>query len=1074
MMTPLPHDNRPGLDALRYRIGAHGDFVETMLARLSSRDKRFQALNGLRTRDLDDPTIALIDAYASVLDVLTFYQERIANEGYLRTATERRSLEELAKLAGYGLRPGVAASTCLAFTLDPDSSVTIPAGARAQSVPGPGEKAQNFETGVDLVASGAWNAMIPRRTEPAAARHDLTQLTVAGVDSGLKRNDPILLVVNGTPSLSKVVDAKIDFARKRTILSLRPAQQKSDLVSTQNVVAAPPATIPPITQQIETNVANLATQAAKPPANHPPSAQALTRTADQILRAGAETTLALAAGATPQQRAAVFRALANVPLTPTQPASLEAHRFRIKSAPFGASAPPQIVTDASGHILSPKEWELSAPIYGPLLRFSIDITSASAADFRAFAERLRVEATSGGETTEIVSTIAFDDGEAILALPLSADSGPKLGTLSGTGGAVTAALKVTRGATLELVLTYVFIDQALKITVTLTSGATPQASVEAVSTADGRVAARANFDARDKLVGVLGSLEKLTGETPTESPQILYLDGPFETVAPGGWVAFDAPFDPQKPPQPPARVVATHVVNRVAYGKTAASTRLDLSPDQSWMADRKDFTRTVRETAVYADSVPLELVGEDILADVAHTKDEPPVLELDGLVTGLAVGRWLIVSGERTDLPGVVGSELVMLSDVTLGGDGDGAGETPRTTLTFADRLEYAYKRDTTSVFGNVTLATHGERCEEILGSGSGALAHQSFTLKKSPLTHVPATAPSGVISTLRIFVNNVLWKEADTLVGAAPNARAYTTSQNRDGATTVRFGDGTYGARLPTGIENVRARYRAGLGLSGNVAPNSITTLLTRPLGLKSVTNPIAATGGADAENIEDARRNIPVGMVALQRLVSVADYADFCRAFGGISKAASALFEGEDGPLVHVTLAGQKDAALSSADALLVSLQESLFRFGDPALEVRIAPRAARLAAMRAAVAVDPDRLWSDVEPAVRVALRAAFCFDGRDLEQPLYASEVIAAIQSVAGVAYVELQHLASVPLPTTAQAVRDAIAGAGVADLPAASARTASATRGDGREILPAEIVYLSDAFPDLLTLIELKS
>ena len=46
-----------------------------------------------------------------MLDVLTFYQERIANEGYLRTATERRSMLELARAIGYELSPGVAAST---------------------------------------------------------------------------------------------------------------------------------------------------------------------------------------------------------------------------------------------------------------------------------------------------------------------------------------------------------------------------------------------------------------------------------------------------------------------------------------------------------------------------------------------------------------------------------------------------------------------------------------------------------------------------------------------------------------------------------------------------------------------------------------------------------------------------------------------------------------------------------------------------------------------------------------------------------------------------------------------------
>ena len=51
-------------------------------------------------------------------DVLTFYGERIATESYLRTATERRSILELARLIGYELKPGVAASTLVAFTVE--------------------------------------------------------------------------------------------------------------------------------------------------------------------------------------------------------------------------------------------------------------------------------------------------------------------------------------------------------------------------------------------------------------------------------------------------------------------------------------------------------------------------------------------------------------------------------------------------------------------------------------------------------------------------------------------------------------------------------------------------------------------------------------------------------------------------------------------------------------------------------------------------------------------------------------------------------------------------------------------
>ena len=62
--------------------------------------------------------MALLDSWATVGDVITFYQERIANELFLSTAKERRSVLELARLIGYELKPGLAASVLLAFRLD--------------------------------------------------------------------------------------------------------------------------------------------------------------------------------------------------------------------------------------------------------------------------------------------------------------------------------------------------------------------------------------------------------------------------------------------------------------------------------------------------------------------------------------------------------------------------------------------------------------------------------------------------------------------------------------------------------------------------------------------------------------------------------------------------------------------------------------------------------------------------------------------------------------------------------------------------------------------------------------------
>ena len=192
--------NPPGLPAIDYRIGRHGEFKAALLARLSSSE--FPALANLRTRDNDDFTIAWCDAGAMMLDVLGFYQERIANESYLRTSVERRSITELARLIGYQPSPGVAASTHLAFTLEDAPGmpslaagpVTVPVGTRVQSVPGPDEQPQTFETVEPVLARVHWNSIPAQQSEAQTLPDGTRELYLAGVETQLQPGDMLLLV----------------------------------------------------------------------------------------------------------------------------------------------------------------------------------------------------------------------------------------------------------------------------------------------------------------------------------------------------------------------------------------------------------------------------------------------------------------------------------------------------------------------------------------------------------------------------------------------------------------------------------------------------------------------------------------------------------------------------------------------------------------------------------------------------------------------------------------------------------------------------------------------------------------
>jgi hypothetical protein len=235
-VTPFVVFNRPGLSAIAWRVGRHSDFKESMLAGLSA----LPALRNFTSRVDDDLSIALLDAWAAVLDVLTFYQERIANEGFLRTATERRSLLELARLIGYEPRPGVAASVWLAFTLEDGPGtppvVTIPARTRASSLPVTEDVPQPFETAADLDARPEWNAIRVRTTRPQALAADVYYLQ--GTETGLAPGSRLLVVLSGANPLRKVVKVEPDPDAGWTKVSL--ASEGSPATSTHSEPAGPP------------------------------------------------------------------------------------------------------------------------------------------------------------------------------------------------------------------------------------------------------------------------------------------------------------------------------------------------------------------------------------------------------------------------------------------------------------------------------------------------------------------------------------------------------------------------------------------------------------------------------------------------------------------------------------------------------------------------------------------------------------------------------------------------------------------------------------------------------------------
>jgi predicted phage baseplate assembly protein len=936
--TPRSLYNRPGLDSLVYRVGTYADFRATMQLDLS--DAALPALAGLRTRELDDPSMALLDAWAIGADVLSFYQERIVNEGYLRTATERCSVLQLGRLVDYRLRPGVAASVYLAYTVDDNSpTVTIPIGAKAQSVPAPGEQMQTFETAEPLEARSAWNGLKPRLSRPqditVQTIAGLGELWIAGTGSNLKQGDRLLFLfgdlATGVQAVRIVQSVEPQATGGRSRIVLRPM----DPIAVALVQAA--------------NVAIDALNASSAGPNHDEWLSAVTWVRKLLLFGGDQTD---------SYDTLMKPPFGNDDPSPGPPA---ADAFaKAAQAAFGNGSdgdggfPPPFSVLFDALTLSPTV----QPANSLLLARNAAVALGIASDARPqlllnFEARLRD--TFYGAWTSVPNGVPSPQLGGVFALRLAAP-------MFGYNAVIPMGLAVNTDSS--------------------TKGAIPYVSVPGNDWA------------------------------PSEAADVVQLDNAYDGIAADSYLMVAPQRQDQLPFVAQARSVKIHP--RTAYGISGKTTQVALvnpGSEPLWDVSGDTDIGRLRSTQVFAQSDALTLADQTITDDVgdvvapAVPTDGPTRLTLDAPVDGLKPGRWVIVEGERADVPAdnpVISAELVMLAAVEQGADANLSGDTVHSTLVFANKgLAYSYRRDTVKVYANVVRATNGETRNEVLGYGNGATPLQRFSLKQSPLTYVSAATVDGVQSTLAVMVNGVQWHEVRNLAFVDGNQRSFVAATDDSGKTSVTFGDGTHGARLPTGVENVAAVYRNGIGTPGNVKAGQISLLTTKPLGVKNVINPLRASGGADAETRDQARANVPLAVLALDRLVSITDYADFARTFGGVGKAAAVKL----GNQVRVTIAGAADAPVDATSDLYRNLLQALQRYGDPALPVSLDVRELLALTLSAKVGLVPDVTWEAVEPQVRAALLGRFGFERRGLAQNVYLSEIVACIQSVRGVAWVD---------------------------------------------------------------------
>lgn len=135
------------LPTIDYTSRDYASFRASMLAYAST---NFPEWKGAANNDPNDFGVMLIEMFAYQGDILSYYIDRLANESFLSTATQRSSVLSHAALLSYTPRSATAATATMSITVTAPNGVVLPAGFQVSTTPDEGFEPIVFELLADL------------------------------------------------------------------------------------------------------------------------------------------------------------------------------------------------------------------------------------------------------------------------------------------------------------------------------------------------------------------------------------------------------------------------------------------------------------------------------------------------------------------------------------------------------------------------------------------------------------------------------------------------------------------------------------------------------------------------------------------------------------------------------------------------------------------------------------------------------------------------------------------------------------------------------------------------------------
>jgi hypothetical protein len=323
------------------------------------------------------------------------------------------------------------------------------------------------------------------------------------------------------------------------------------------------------------------------------------------------------------------------------------------------------------------------------------------------------------------------------------------------------------------------------------------------------------------------------------------------------------------------------------------------------------------------------------------------------------------------------------------------------------------YTRSATKLYGNAVRATHGEtQPEKIVGNGDASQSSQAFLLPPEKISWIADSQfASGVKADLTLRVGQRIWEQVEDLSGSSPTDHHYMVKVTQEGRLEVCFGDGRHGRRVPTGIDNIRVRYRTGYGLEGNLVAGELVKIVRPDDLIEDFVSPLPSSGGAEKESADSMREKAPATLLALERAVSLDDYTHLAAHHSMVwqAQAFEILPNRPARPEIRVVIVQAGGATFETdpkakepASGIAKMIRDYLLKHTIPNTPISVVSYRPLKMALKVEIMVDPVAFdKKQVQQAVVTHLEENLALNQRQLGQSLFRSEVIALVEQVVGV-------------------------------------------------------------------------